>query len=112
LEVNIISRPKLREMAQHYAPAAPWIEGWINRVASKQWTCLEDVRADYPSADHVCNCLIFNVCGNHYRLIVGIWWARSDDDGNPSNGAMFIKHLLPHSEYNKNKWRKDCGCDD
>lgn len=99
-------------MAEHYAPAASWVEDWITTTAIREWTKLADVRVDFPSADHVCNCLIFNVCGNHYRLIVGIWWSRPDKDGKPHAGRVYIKHLLPHAEYNKNRWRKDCGCDD
>lgn len=99
-------------MAAHYAPAAAWIDGWITTASGCQWTQLADVRGDYPGADHVCSCLIFNVCGNHYRLIVGVWWSRPDDDGLPANGALYIKHLLPHAEYDKNSWRKDCGCND
>lgn len=111
-QVNIIAKPSLRRLAERHALTVEWVEAWIAKVSSREWGSLLDVQQDYPSADHVCSCLIFNVLGNNYRLIVGVWWSRPDQNGELAGGRLYIKHLLTHAEYDKNKWRKDCGCDD
>lgn len=110
--MNVITKPRLREQAKKHGAAQFWIEAWLKVVGTREWTSLLEVQRDYATADHVCNCLIFNVLGNRFRLIVGVWWARGKKGASPRGGKLFFKHLLTHAMYDKNKWRKDCGCDD
>ena len=40
------------------------------------------------------------MCGNKYRLIVGVKYA---DDA--QQGTLWVKHFLTHAEYSKNRWK-------
>lgn len=60
---------------------------------------LADLRTTFPHADLVGNCIVFNVRGNKYRLITKIDFQRQ---------TIYIKFVLTHSEYNKDKWKADC----
>jgi mRNA interferase HigB len=40
---------------------------------------------------------VFNIKGNHYRLIVRVEFPRQ---------RLFIKEFLTHAEYNKGAWKK------
>ena len=44
-------------------------------------------------------CTVFNIGGNKYRLIVKIEYKLQ---------TIYIKHVLTHDEYNKEKWKHDC----
>jgi mRNA interferase HigB len=59
---------------------------------------LAEARQDYPHADLVGRCTVFNIQGNRYRLIVKIdCWGQ----------AIYIKHVLTHAEYGREKWKDD-----
>jgi mRNA interferase HigB len=101
--MHVISRPAIQQAIQRHPDAAGWLEKWWQNANQERWESLQGVRALYPAADQVDCCLIFNACGNKYRLIVRVSFA------NPwTGGTLLIKHFLTHAEYDKNEWRKDC----
>lgn len=57
-----------------------------------------DVQKRYPKAEAVGNFTVFNIKGNNYRLIVDIRY---------SSQTVFIKYVLPHPEYDKERWKDD-----
>lgn len=62
-----------------------------------------DVRRTFPSADLVKvasgrQVIVFNVCGNEFRLIVAVHFDRQ---------KVFILRLLSHAEYSKENWKAE-----
>ncbi len=51
----------------------------------------------FPSVDQVDNLTVFNIRGNKVRLIAEIHYDRN---------KVYIRAILTHQEYNKNKWRE------
>jgi mRNA interferase HigB len=101
--MNVISRPAIREAQRRYPDAADWLDGWWQVAKLARWRNLHDVRLTYPATDQVGNCLVFDVCGNRYRLIVGVRYA-SQEHG----GTLFVKRFLTHAQYAKAQWKEDC----
>lgn len=104
--MRVISRKILRDYCQSHADACPKgyrfaydaLYDWY-RVASKaQWKNLTEVQATYKSAEAVGNFTVFNIKGNRYRLIVDIIY---------SSQRIYIKYVLTHAEYDKDKWKND-----
>jgi mRNA interferase HigB len=62
------------------------------------WSNLAEVRESYRSADLVDRWTVFNIRGNHYRLITVIHYNRQ---------KIFIRHVLTHSEYDRGNWKRD-----
>jgi mRNA interferase HigB len=56
-----------------------------------------ELRAIFPSADHVGGLTVFNIGGNKARLIAVIHY---------NTERVYIRHVLTHSEYDKNKWKE------
>jgi len=97
--LHVITRKALKEFAARYRAADVPLDSW-HRVAKKaQWQNITDVRADYPHADAVGKCTVFNIGGNKYRLIVKIEYRKQ---------MIFIKYVLTHAGYNREEWKHGC----
>jgi len=68
------------------------MENSFNLASKADWTSFADACATFPSVDLVGDKLVFNVGGNHYRVIC---FARF-----PAH-VMFIKWVGTHAEYDK-----------
>jgi mRNA interferase HigB len=53
---------------------------------------LAEVRRDFPHADPVGDLTIFNIHGNHYRLIARIDYSRQ---------KIYVAEVLTHAEYDR-----------
>jgi mRNA interferase HigB len=100
--MHVIARPMLTEFGKRHADAREWLENWWAVAAKANWTNIADVRQNYPSADQVDRCLVFDK-GNRYRLIVRVGYMNEH-----TRGTLFLKHFLTHAEYDKDSWRCDC----
>jgi mRNA interferase HigB len=76
------------------------LSSFVDIVRAAAWKNIVEVRQRYPQADAVGTCTVFNIKGNHYRLIATIDYRAQ---------LMDIKKVLTHAEYDKEKWKKDCG---
>jgi mRNA interferase HigB len=101
--MNVISRPAIRQAIERHPDATTWLEKWWENAKREHWSSLHHVRAVYPATDQVDCCLVFNACGNKFRLIVRVSYANEW-----SGGTLFVKHFLTHAEYSKDDWKKDC----
>ena len=101
--MNIISRKALLTFVKKHTDAAEPLDIWRRRTRKAKWLNLADLKMDYPVSDLVGNCMVFNIGGNKYRLIVKIKYLKQ---------TVYIRFVLTHQEYDKNKggWKYDCGC--
>ena len=81
------------------AKAAEPLDNWYRPTKRAAWKSLAEIRRDYPHADLVGSCIVFNIGGNKYRLITKIKFERQ---------TVYIRFLLTHREYNKGGWKNDC----
>lgn len=97
--MHVISRKRLREFWKQHPDAQNPLESWYQSAKKATWQNLIEVQADFPHADLVGKCIIFNIGGNKYRLISKIYF---DDQ------VCLVRFVLTHSEYDKDKWKVDC----
>ena len=96
--MRVISRKISSDYCQSHSDSCDALYDWY-RVASKaRWQNLTEVQATYKTAEAVGNFTVFNIKGNRYRLIVDIIY--------PSQ-RIYIKYVLTHAEYSKNRWKND-----
>ena len=95
--MHIISRKRLLEASQVYPNLETPLDNWYRVAKSSSWSDINE-RQVYPSADAVRNFTVFNIKGNEYRLIVDIVYATQ---------RIYIKYVLTHAEYDKDKWKND-----
>jgi len=103
--MHVIARPALLEFSRMYPDAKAWLDAWWKVARKSHWTRFADLRAVYAAADLVGNCVVFNVRGNKYRLIVKIAYATKT-----LGGIVLIRQVLTHADYDLGKWKEDCKC--
>lgn len=89
------------EAAREHPKAASYLEAWRKVVRAATWRSLADVRRTYPSADAVRvrsgrQVLVFNVCGNAFRLVVAAHFNRQ---------LVYTLRWMTHAEYSKDRWK-------
>jgi mRNA interferase HigB len=95
--VNVIGKRALFEKAPRYPDATVAIQDWFDAARAAEWRNLEEVRRTYPATDMVGVLAVFNIKGNHYRLIVRMAFPYR---------RVYIKEFLTHAEYTKGAWKK------
>ena len=95
--MHVISRKKLVEFWLRHPASVSVLRVWFRRVRATKWESFAELRADFPSADQVGRLIVFNVGGNKFRLITAVHFNR---------GKVFVRHVLTHSEYDQQDWKK------
>jgi len=101
--VRIVKEAFLMRAARDYPKAARYLEMWRSVARAAAWCNLAEVRRTYPSADMVKvasgrQVLVYNVCGNDYRLIVAAHFNRQ---------ILYTLRFLTHAEYSKGIWKDE-----
>ena len=72
---------------------APLME-WYKVTSKADWRHFAEVRTTFRTADPYCDCAIFDIKGNNYRLITIILYPVRH---------VYVRSVLTHSEYDKGK---------
>ena len=94
--MRVISRRRLREYWASHADSEEPLKTWFAVAVKAAWRNLVEVQATYASAEAVEGYTVFNIKGNAYRLIAKIEYKLQ---------IIFIKGVLTHAEYDKDKWK-------
>jgi len=95
--VKIAGREKIKEFAAKHSNTRSGLSRWLDVVEKCSWQTFSELRKTFPSADYVKGQVVFNVAGNHVRLIALI-----DFDSR----VILIKNVLRHEEYDEEKWKR------
>ena len=94
--MQVLSKKALRDYWEAYQGAdQPALEqalkSWYREVKKVQWNNANELKQKYRSASVLQNGrVVFNICGNKFRLIVGV---------NYSVKVVYIKWVGTHTEY-------------
>ena len=91
--MRVIAKRTLREFWEKHADCEQQLKAWYNEAEQAEWQTPNEIKKDYPSASILeDNRVVFNIKGNHYRLIVKI---------NYSYGVVWVRFIGTHAEYDK-----------
>jgi mRNA interferase HigB len=94
--MHIISRKRLVQFVEIHADSETALDTWYRVSKKAEWQNLVELKEAYPAADLVGIYTVFNIKGNHYRLIAEI---------NYRSGTIFVRDILTHAEYDKDRWK-------
>ena len=103
--MRIISKARLKKfwaLPEHGDAEGP-LRAWYTYASKKAvaWGSWGDVKAAFGKVSLVGNCVVFNIGGNKYRLVVRIFYA---------SHKIYVLKVMAHKEYDKQTWKEECGC--
>jgi mRNA interferase HigB len=95
--MHVISRKRLNEFSDKHPETKNSLAQWYALVKKNNYSSFADLRASFPSADRVGKLTVFDIGGNRVRLITAIHYNRR---------RVYIRELLTHAEYDRNRWKE------
>ena len=91
--MHIISKRRLRESWERHADAEHDLRIWHSVVKARRYRTPHEVRAEFSASSFLGEGVtVFNIAGNKYRLVVTMRY---------DMGAVFIRHVVTHKEYDR-----------
>ena len=88
---NIISRRKIREFWERYPDSEAALKSWYTEAKAANWQNPAEIKAQFGNASILKDSrVVFNICGNKYRLIAKINFPAS---------VVYIRFVGTHKEY-------------
>lgn len=89
--MRVFARKILREFWEKHPDSEEQLSTWYKEANKANWTSPADIKSEYAKASILKDKkVIFNVCGNKYRLVVRINYQRK---------WVFILFIGTHIEY-------------
>ena len=96
--MRVIAKRTLRLFWTKHKDCEEQLKAWYKEAEEAFWNGPREIKRDYPSASFLSNNrVVFNIKGNHYRLVVRI---------NYDCGIVWIRFVGTHKEYDKIKAAK------
>ncbi len=96
--MRIIPFKAIKDYVKENANTRVALGDWYSRTKRADWHSLMDIKRDFNSVDYVGNDrYVFNIKGNHYRLVAIIVFASQ---------KVYIRFIGSHKEYDKIKANK------
>ncbi len=94
--MHIITRKRISDFIEKYPDSQSSLESWYVIIKKNDYASLAEIKTHFSGADYVEGFIVFNISGNKYRLIAAVHFNRK---------KVYIRDILTHVEYSKNKWR-------
>lgn len=94
--MRVLGKDKLAAFGRKHADCRAPLSVWLALVEREQWKSPQDIKNSYRSVDFLAgNRAIFNIKGNHYRLMVQVVYVA---------GSVIVEWIGTHAEYDKRKF--------
>jgi len=91
--MRVFSKKVLREFWEKHNDSEQQLKTWYREASKAKWATPSDIKSEYTKASILKNSrVVFNICGNKYRLIVEINYERQWN---------FVRFIGTHTDYNK-----------
>jgi mRNA interferase HigB len=91
--MRVIAKKILREFWEKHSDSEDQLKTWHKEASKASWPDPMNIKINYPKASILkSGRVVFNICGNKYRLITQINYERQ---------WVFIRFIGTHSDYDK-----------
>lgn len=98
--MHIITQKRINDAKATYPETATGLDHWYKTMKTGHFRDFAELRLSFGSVDKVGKLFVFDIGGNKLRLIAAIHF---------NSGKVFIRHILSHTEYDRNHWKKQEG---
>jgi len=91
--MRVIAKKILRDFWEKYTDSEEQLKTWYKEATNASWETPNEIKAEYAKASILkSGRVVFDICGNKYRLIVDINYRRK---------WVFIRFIGTHTDYDK-----------
>jgi mRNA interferase HigB len=90
--MRIISNKALQDFAYLHPQANLPLQEWRRKIHTANISSYAELKKLFNSVDKVGNYYVFNIAGNHYRLIAAIHF---------NTQTLYIRSVMTHKEYDQ-----------
>lgn len=91
--MRVIAKKTLRKFWEKCNDSEQQLKTWFKEASGADWNSPNNIKKEYAKASILPdNFVVFDICGNKYRLVVRINYERN---------WVFIKFIGSHKEYDK-----------
>lgn len=91
--MRVVTFSRIKEYTKSIPATKTALEEWCYKTKKAEWKNLIDIKNTFNTVDYVGNNrFVFNIKGNHYRLVAIIIFASQ---------KVYIRFIGTHSEYDK-----------
>ncbi|MFJ4455828.1 type II toxin-antitoxin system HigB family toxin [Pseudomonas sp. NPDC089392] len=94
--MRVVTHKRIVEAVAKWPQSATALESWYKRISQETPGNFSQMKALFPAVDLVGRFHVFDIGGNKIRLIAGVSY---------STQQVYIKFVLSHAEYDKEKWK-------
>jgi mRNA interferase HigB len=91
--MRVIAVSTLRRFWSMHADAEQALRAWHAEARKAGWKTPEQIKRQFPAASIIAdNRVVFNICGNRYRLVVKVLY---------EFGVIYIRFVGKHEDYDR-----------
>jgi mRNA interferase HigB len=91
--MRVFAKKTLREFWEKHNDSEDYLKTWYKEASKAVWSAPADIKSEYTKASILKSSrVVFNICGNKYRLIAEINYERQ---------WVFIRFIGTHRGYDK-----------
>lgn len=91
--MRVIARKTIREFWEKYGDSEQQLKTWYKEASKAGWNNPHEIKEEYARVSILKNGrVVFNICGNKYRLVVDINYERQ---------WVFIRFIGTHDDYDQ-----------
>ncbi|MDD4192447.1 MAG: type II toxin-antitoxin system HigB family toxin [Mangrovibacterium sp.] len=91
--MRVVAKKVLRAFWEKYDDSEQPLKTWYKEASKARWNTPNEIKAEYAKASVLkSGRIVFNICGNKYRLITDINYERQ---------WVFIRFIGTHDDYDR-----------
>jgi mRNA interferase HigB len=95
--MHVITKKRIKEAITLFPESINALFGWYQVISKNSIRNFAELKKLFGSVDKVGSLYVFDIGGNKVRLIASIHFNRQ---------RIYIRHILDHTDYNKEQWKK------
>ena len=94
--MRVITKAHIKRAGAEYPDAKKALESWYQVMFNTQFNNFAQLKEVFKTVDHVGRVAVFNIKGNHYRLIAAIHY---------NTKLVYVLEVMTHVDYDKDNWK-------
>ncbi len=98
--MRVITKAHINKGSEEYPDARKALISWYQVISRTDFHNFSELKQVFRSVDKVGRVVVFDIKGNHYRLIAAIHY---------NTKLVYVLEVMTHAQYDKDEWKNKYG---